>query len=66
MGSVRAVSYPSPGSDQSSRRFSHSSSSGEIAVGWAAAGLLAVAVLVIFRPHRLAEAAAIIGEADVG
>jgi hypothetical protein len=33
-----------------------------ISVGWAALGVLVVAAFVIFRPARLGEAAAIIGE----
>ena len=35
-----------------------------ISIGWAVLGLLAVAALAIFKPGRLAEAAAIIGDAD--
>jgi len=35
-----------------------------ISVGWAVLGVLVVAGLVIFKPDRLAEAAAIIGDAD--
>ncbi len=36
-----------------------------ISAGWAAAGVLAVIGLAMFKPGRLAEAAAIIGEGDV-
>jgi len=35
-----------------------------ISIGWLAAGILAMAGLMIFKPDRLSEAAAIIGEAD--
>jgi amino acid transporter len=35
-----------------------------IAIGWLVAGILAMAGLMIFKPGRLSEAAAIIGEAD--
>ena len=35
-----------------------------ISIGWLAAGILAMAGLLIFKPDRLSEAAAIIGEAD--
>jgi len=35
-----------------------------ISVGWALAGILVVAAMAIFKPGRLAEAAAIIGDAD--
>jgi amino acid transporter len=35
-----------------------------ISVGWAVAGILVVAGMAIFKPGRLAEAAAIIGDAD--
>ena len=35
-----------------------------ISIGWAAVGLLVVAWVSIFKPGRLAEAAAIIGDAD--
>jgi amino acid transporter len=35
-----------------------------IAIGWLAAGILAMIGLVIFKPARLAEAAVIIGEGD--
>jgi amino acid transporter len=35
-----------------------------ISIGWLVAGILAMAGLMIFKPDRLSEAAAIIGEAD--
>jgi amino acid transporter len=35
-----------------------------ISIGWLIAGILAMAGLMIFKPSRLSEAAAIIGEAD--
>ena len=35
-----------------------------IAIGWLVVGILAMAGLVIFKPDRLSEAAAIIGEGD--
>ena len=35
-----------------------------ISIGWLAAGILAMAVLMIFKPSQLSEAAAIIGEGD--